>query len=91
MSETKQQLLAHLDVCMGGTVAEEIIGGKLQVTSGASNDLERVYILWVVYIPFSSHVLYIQATSIARHMVTRCGMSSVIGPVSYASLVRSRS
>ena len=47
---------------LGGRVAEEIIFEK--VTTGASNDLERV-------------------TSIARDMVTRYGMSEVLGPVTY--------
>jgi ATP-dependent Zn protease len=40
-SMSKQQMLARMDVCMGGRVAEEIIYGKQQVTSGASNDLQQ--------------------------------------------------
>ena len=40
-SFTRTQLLAQLDVCMGGRVAEEMIFGADHVTTGASNDLEK--------------------------------------------------
>ncbi|ORX87110.1 ATP-dependent metallopeptidase Hfl [Anaeromyces robustus] len=38
---TKKELLAMIDVCMGGRVAEELTYGPDEVTTGASNDLEK--------------------------------------------------
>uniref|UniRef100_A0A3B5QH51 ATP-dependent zinc metalloprotease YME1L1 n=1 Tax=Xiphophorus maculatus TaxID=8083 RepID=A0A3B5QH51_XIPMA len=39
-SETRSQLLAQMDVSMGGRVAEEIIFGHENITTGASNDFD---------------------------------------------------
>lgn len=59
---TRRELLAMLDVCMGGRVAEMMVFGNDEVTTGASSDLEK-------------------ASSVARGMVTRYGMSDLCGPV----------
>uniref|UniRef100_A0A7N5ZTF2 ATP-dependent zinc metalloprotease YME1L1 n=1 Tax=Anabas testudineus TaxID=64144 RepID=A0A7N5ZTF2_ANATE len=39
-SETRSQLLAQMDVSMGGRVAEEIIFGNENITTGASSDFD---------------------------------------------------
>lgn len=41
-SINRQQMMARIWVCMGGQMAEEVIFGKDQVTSGATDDLRQV-------------------------------------------------
>ena len=57
VSRSYKEFLAELDVCMGGRVAEEMIFGVENVTSGASSDLhkatevaKRMVCLYVIYL-----------------------------------------
>ncbi len=59
---SRKKILADMISLLGGRAAEEIVFSD--ITSGASNDLERV-------------------TNLAREMVTRLGMSTVLGPMVY--------
>jgi len=61
-------LKARLAVCFGGRVAEEIIFGKDNISTGAGG---------------GSGSDINQATTLARAMVTKYGMSEELGPVEY--------
>lgn len=41
VSQTKREMMARIDVCMGGKVAEELIYGDDNVTTGASSDIQQ--------------------------------------------------
>ena len=58
---SKDDLLARLDVMLGGRTSESLVIGE--ITTGAENDL-------------------VQATRLARRMITRWGMGS-LGPVAF--------
>jgi len=64
-SISRKQLDSQMASLFGGRVAEELVFGIENVTTGASNDIER-------------------ATSIARNMVTRWGLSEALGPLTYS-------
>ena len=93
VSMSKRQCLARIDVCMGGKVAEEMIYGPENTTTGASS---------VSSPPFPSHYVACtsmpiatrpfidadcfpqdiqQATRIAQMMVTQVGFSDTLGDV----------
>jgi ATP-dependent metalloprotease len=85
------QMRARLDVCMGGRVAEELVFGADSVTSGARSDLQQATSL------VSSPVAQVAGRRDshgpipqARHMVTECGMSDMIGPMYVAESSSSR-
>nr|OQO28578.1 hypothetical protein B0A51_05625 [Rachicladosporium sp. CCFEE 5018] len=62
VSVTRKEIEADIDVCMGGKVAEEIIYGVENTSTGASSDIQ-------------------QATRSAYTMVTKAGMSELLGNV----------
>lgn len=64
-SVSRKQLDSQMASLYGGRVAEELVFGTENVTTGASNDIER-------------------ATSIARNIVTRWGLSKALGPLTYS-------
>jgi cell division protease FtsH len=64
VSASEKHLKTEMMVLLGGRVAEEITFGKENITTGASNDMER-------------------CTAIARAMITRYGMNSNLGIVTY--------
>jgi cell division protease FtsH len=59
---SRKKMLDDMAFTLGGRAAEELVFSD--ITSGASNDLERV-------------------TKMARSMVTRLGMSNLLGPMVY--------
>ena len=65
LSYSKERLESQISSLFGGRIAEELIFGSDAVTTGASNDIERV-------------------TDIARNMVTRWGLSTKLGPMTYS-------
>jgi cell division protease FtsH len=63
-SLSRQGIRSQISSLFGGRIAEEMILGAENVTTGASNDIQR-------------------ATSLARNMVTKWGLSDRMGPLMY--------
>ncbi|HEU0223231.1 MAG TPA: ATP-dependent zinc metalloprotease FtsH, partial [Paracoccaceae bacterium] len=66
LSVTRTKYKSKIAMAMGGKVAEELIFGSENVTSGAMSDIQQV-------------------TRIARAMVTRFGMSEMLGNIDYGT------
>uniref|UniRef100_A0A671M8V6 ATP-dependent zinc metalloprotease YME1L1-like n=1 Tax=Sinocyclocheilus anshuiensis TaxID=1608454 RepID=A0A671M8V6_9TELE len=70
-SETRSQLLAQMDVSMGGRVAEELIFGSENITTGASSDFDsatKIAKLMVTRFGMSEKVCHIYNTIFHRHI-----------------------
>lgn len=64
-SETRSQLLAQMDVSMGGRVAEEIIFGPENITTGISQH-RFIFLLWIAQLTYYfSPLQALQVTSTA--------------------------
>ncbi|EOD01649.1 ATP-dependent zinc metalloprotease FtsH [Caldisalinibacter kiritimatiensis] len=68
MYQTKGDIKNSIMIALGGRLAEELIFGKDNITTGASNDLEK-------------------ATNMAISMISRFGMDTEAGLISYAAVL----
>ena len=50
MYQSKKQLKASIQVLLGGRIAEELVLGKDEITTGASNDIQKASSLMIDYI-----------------------------------------
>ncbi len=66
LSQSKVELTSRLAMMFGGRMAEELVFGEENVTTGAGNDI-------------------LQATRVARAMVTEYGFSDKLGRLRYAA------
>ncbi|KAL4630940.1 ATP-dependent zinc metalloprotease YME1L1 [Arapaima gigas] len=69
-SETRSQLLAQMDVSMGGRVAEELIFGNENITTGASSDFDgatKIANLMVTKFGMSDKLGVMTYTDVSKH------------------------
>uniref|UniRef100_A0A8D0CIG9 YME1 like 1 ATPase n=1 Tax=Scleropages formosus TaxID=113540 RepID=A0A8D0CIG9_SCLFO len=69
-SETRSQLLAQMDVSMGGRVAEELIFGNENITTGASSDFDgatKIANLMVTRFGMSDKLGVMTYTDLSKH------------------------
>ena len=89
VSKSKKQYLADIDISMGGKVAEELIYGPENVSSGASQVSSLLQSL--ASFPLTRIQDIQNATSVAYAMVTQMGFSDVLGDVDLNSNYKSLS
>ncbi len=78
LSVSKSKLLGLLDVCLAGRVAEEIVFGEKEATSGAASDLEkatRIARAMVASYGFSKRIGLVSVTRLLRDSA-RDGLAS---------------
>ncbi|MBN3288003.1 YMEL1 metalloprotease, partial [Polyodon spathula] len=80
-SETRSQLLAQMDVSMGGRVAEELIFGNENITTGKSA-------MFYCISKKGASSDFDNATKIAKMMVTKFGMSEKLGVMTYTDTAK---
>ena len=83
-STSMNEYRAHIDVCLGGKVAEELIYGTDEVTSGVAS-VSPLPSPLPNEIPLTPHQDLQSATQVAYAMVTQFGMSDAVGNVDLSS------
>ncbi|MGH0161812.1 UNVERIFIED_CONTAM: hypothetical protein FKN15_041945 [Acipenser sinensis] len=80
-SETRSQLLAQMDVSMGGRVAEELVFGNENITTGKST-------MFYCISKKGASSDFDSATKIAKMMVMKFGMSEKLGVMTYTDTAK---
>ena len=83
VSQGRGEFFAQIDMAMGGKVAEQLIYGNDNVTSGCSQVIAPLLDSQGPNVNSSQDIK--NATHIAYHMVTELGMSDILGNMDFAS------